>query len=214
MSEIMCYGEDGLTLAVVTQHLGKLLDAIRSQHSELDEDEDLSLEDCLVFYRPSFGRRGGPEGASFGEFDAIIATKKYLYLIESKWIRSRIKGRTIKLKENQIRRHQIFEWHRKNWKEIQDWKQFRNKYHAEFDAKHGPKRLAPETSKLGKNLEQVLNLLFTRKVPIQHVILAFYHDKNHEPTKVHGKPVKFRLVTYLLEDDQIEQVFKLKLDEQ
>jgi len=40
---------------------------------------------CLVFYRPSFGRRSIDNSSIFGEFDAIVSSQNNVYLIESKW---------------------------------------------------------------------------------------------------------------------------------
>lgn len=123
MVSIKCYGEDGLTLAAVTQYLPELLEELRDG---TDPDK------CLVFYRPSFGRSGGITGASFGEYDAILATKKAVYLIESKWIRSRIGDNTIHLAFNQVLRHSIFEWLRDKWTPGQTWEDFRNHFATEY----------------------------------------------------------------------------------
>ncbi|QDT26984.1 hypothetical protein Enr10x_22970 [Gimesia panareensis] len=215
MSKIMCYGEDGLTLAAVTQHLGKLLAEIRSQHRDLDEDEDISLEDCLVFYRPSFGRNGGKKGASFGEFDAIIATKKNVYLIESKRYRSPSRNTTIMVKKNQVRRHQIFEWIWDNWESGQSWEQFRTDYSDAFRDEFNDKPLANSNRQLAKNLKQVLDLIYKDGRSIQHILLAFYHNEQHIPSEgLHKSAKMFRLVPFHFKKNQIEQVFEVNLDTQ
>ncbi len=65
MAEIFGYGEDALTLRLLMKQISFILG---------NEDKTL-LSDCLVFYRPSFGRSGGSKSAEFGEFDAIIASR-------------------------------------------------------------------------------------------------------------------------------------------
>ena len=72
----MGYGEDALTLWALKKQLTKILGTFK---------DSTDMVDCLVFYRPSFGRSGGPNSAEFGEFDAIVASKERIYLIESKW---------------------------------------------------------------------------------------------------------------------------------
>jgi hypothetical protein len=54
MVKILGYGEDTLTLWAMKEHIGKILKEF--------EDPTLS-SDCLVFYRPSFGRSGGEDSA-------------------------------------------------------------------------------------------------------------------------------------------------------
>lgn len=52
----------------------------------MEPSDDFSApSDCIAFYRPSFGRKGGNNRAEFGEFDAIIVSSKKIYLVESKW---------------------------------------------------------------------------------------------------------------------------------
>ena len=65
------YGEDSLTLWALKNRLADIL----------DDDDDTSLEECKIFYRPSFGRRNG-----IGEFDFIIVSNIKIYLGESKWL--------------------------------------------------------------------------------------------------------------------------------
>ena len=202
MARIMCYGEDGLTLAAVTEHLGCLLKILK---------DDSNTDECLVLYRPSFGRNGGVTRASFGEFDAILATKKSVYLIESKWIRSRTTNQTIKLKKNQTRRHEIFEWIRSSWKKENNWAQFREEYAEEFKDTFEKKPLASNTSKLGNNLEQILNLLLGYPKTIQHIVLAFYRDNRHEPTRVEDGANKFILKKFPYKEFAVQEVFQLRL---
>lgn len=75
MGKIFGYGEDALTLWLLKNQPHEILRQFN------DEGKP---SDCLVFYRPSFGRSGGPDSAEFGEFDAILASKENVYLIESK----------------------------------------------------------------------------------------------------------------------------------
>ena len=76
MSKILGYGEDALTLWALKHHVPKILEEFQDKTPILD---------CLVFYRPSFGRHGQANSSVFGEFDAILASRKNIYLIESKW---------------------------------------------------------------------------------------------------------------------------------
>ena len=76
MNEIFGYGEDALTLWALKRHVSTILDHF--------QDKSLPL-DCLIFYRPSFGRHSKKKASVFGEFDAIVASSQNIYLIESKW---------------------------------------------------------------------------------------------------------------------------------
>jgi hypothetical protein len=75
---ILGYGEDSLTLHALAAGLADIL-------HQLGDDSD--PERSVVFFRPSFGRKGpgtyGPAGAQFGEFDTIIGTPKAVYLGEA-----------------------------------------------------------------------------------------------------------------------------------
>jgi hypothetical protein len=73
MPRIIGYGEDALTLWELQHKTKEILSEFRDKTAP---------QDCLVFYRPSFGRSGGVESAEFGEFDAIIAPKEKFYLVE------------------------------------------------------------------------------------------------------------------------------------
>ena len=106
MSEILGYGEDAFTFWALKGHLSEILKELKDQTEPLD---------CLIFFRPSFGRRG--EGrAEFGEFDAILASSQNIYLIESKWGRLlRNRRDEIALTSNQVLRHKSFSWYLRNW---------------------------------------------------------------------------------------------------
>ena len=73
--QIFGYGEDSLTLWALKHELPFILQSL---------GDSVSPENCLIFYRPSFGRRGGNGRAEFGEFDFIMATEGSLYLGETK----------------------------------------------------------------------------------------------------------------------------------
>jgi hypothetical protein len=88
-----CYGEDSLTLWMLRHHLDLFLLELKD-YSRPDK--------CVVFYRPSFGRRNsGINHPSFGEFDCIILSEFKVYLVESKW--EKIKP----LEANQVFRHEV-----------------------------------------------------------------------------------------------------------
>ncbi|ODS29962.1 MAG: hypothetical protein SCARUB_04936 [Candidatus Scalindua rubra] len=106
---IIGYGEDSLTFWALTQKLEKILEKLK------DGSEP---EKCILFYRPSFGR-GGRGTSNFGEFDAILATNKAIYLVESKWENShkewKKRARQIRLDQSQVNRHRIFKWYFDKW---------------------------------------------------------------------------------------------------
>lgn len=66
MNETLGYGEDALTLWALEKHRSEILNKL---------DDQTTTSDCLVFFRPSFGRSGGKGSAEFGEFDSRIFKK-------------------------------------------------------------------------------------------------------------------------------------------
>ncbi len=58
--QILGYGEDALTLWALQNKLMEIL-------KFLDDSSD--QPECKIFFRPSFGRRGGAGSSQFGEFD-------------------------------------------------------------------------------------------------------------------------------------------------
>lgn len=142
---ILGYGEDFLTLWAV---YNKLDDILRRLEDESDPN------DCLVIFRPSFGRAGGTDSAQFGEFDSIIITPRTVYLVESKWDRSGIRNNTLRIEEVQILRHNIFKWYHNNWNG-EDWRTFIEKFSDDFYNRF-QKPIAPEGSLLSRNLLTVL----------------------------------------------------------
>ena len=194
MCEIFGYGEDALTLWALKDHLSEIL-------NDLEDQTDPS--DCLVFFRPSFGRRGGVGTAEFGEFDAILVTLRSIYLIESKWdaFRRWDAHAQILLREPQKFRHQVFLWYLTHWdsKYSGNWKSFARDHNTEFQNQLGKKKLARANRLLAQNLENVLTKIYEhcgtlKSKNIKNVILFFYNKelKSSPPCKV---PENFNLVS-------------------
>ena len=57
--EIFTYGEDALTLWALKN---KFLEILKKY------EDNTPVSQCKIFYRPSFGRRGGSKSSQFGEF--------------------------------------------------------------------------------------------------------------------------------------------------
>jgi hypothetical protein len=181
MSKILGYGEDALTLWALKHHVSKILEEFQDK---------TALSDCLIFYRPSFGRHSQVNSSIFGEFDSIIASKKNIYLIESKWDNlSEFNDEEITLKEEQTLRHEVFSWYLTHWnkKYSNNWQFFINDQPKDFKIEN-KKTIAPKDSLLSRNLEFVLSKLQEHCPNISHDntknVLLFFHDaKNTPPTK-------------------------------
>lgn len=186
--QMLGYGEDALTLWALKQKMPDILQSL---------DGSTVPEDCLVFYRPSFGRRGGEERAEFGEFDFILVTKKGgLYLGESKWDNSsERKEQSIFLRDEQLRRHELFKWYAAKWFECKprDWEQFL--LHAQNDFINdfgGSKKLAPIDSILAETLRSVLCIIQAHienpdLFKIKNVLLYLYNgNKTQPPNKINS----------------------------
>jgi len=181
MYRMFGYGEDALTFWALRNRLSDILKQLKDQ---------TALPDCLVFFRPSFGRRGGAGSAEFGEFDAILAASKNAYLIESKWdgLRRWDARARILLGEAQKLRHQVFSWYLMHWdpEYSSDWKRFKEDHNTEFQNRFG-KNVARAGRLLSRNLEFVLtkiNKHCSRLKPenIKNVILFFYNqERNSSP---------------------------------
>jgi hypothetical protein len=218
------YGEDAMTLYALTTGLQTFL-----KHPTIQRDGQPKQNECEVFYRPSFGRKGGPGRAEFGEFDAIIASKTRIYLIESKWPRTNISK--LKLEPRQKLRHDIFRWlykswnewktkHKNEWNEILKngtiWDKFHeateDKYQKRF--KEDTKILPKPGSALATNLQFVLEHL-PAKLKIIDILLLF-HEGNNKLTKVDWPRGKFRLIDFdfsidnIFEEKSKSKIFKLK----
>ena len=191
---LYAYGEDAMTLYALTKGLDCFLQKLNDLPNN-NKQEEIKKKDCCIFYRPSFGR-GGPKAQGFGEFDAIIASKSQIYLIESKWQRENTKKTKFELAAPQVFRHVIFQWIYKQWNA---WKQ--QKKNAEekwsnfteckecdyqdhlktFHDAYESKPLPTAGKLLAENLQCVLKKLrdhFKKKEPtITNILLLFYEKK-------------------------------------
>jgi hypothetical protein len=185
MVKILGYGEDAFTLWALKQHIPDILKRFR---------DGTAPSDCLIFYRPSFGRHRKESGAVFGEFDAIMVSSKNIYLIESKWDNlSEFNQDEVILREEQKLRHQIFSWYLTHWDKrySDDWESFVKEQQHNFKFKG--KTIAPKGSLLATNLEFIL----TKSIEhcknfssdnIKNLLLFFYNSqKSKPPTKI-NKP--------------------------
>jgi hypothetical protein len=190
------YGEDALTLWALKTKLPEILEALK---------DNSPLSECELFFRPSFGRRGGKNSSQFGEFDFIILARDRLYLGESKWDKSPevTDSGTIELREEQTLRHRLFEFY------IQEWAFGQYTGWGEFVTAASPralekfqKPLAPKESLLANNLKSVMGIIRDHFSPIkpqkpriQNVLLYLYGSSKEKPipNKVKSK-LKFQVV--------------------
>jgi hypothetical protein len=181
MSKIFGYGEDAFTLWALKYRVLSILKKFQDKTAP---------SDCLVFYRPSFGRSGGEESAGFGEFDAILVSQKNVYLIESKWdnLSSSSSIQNI-LRPVQELRHRIFSWYMSQWqKKYHDhWDNFVSEHKSEFE-KTFRKPIAPAGSLLARNLEFILSQSqahcssLSAENNIKNVLLFFYNKEQTDPS--------------------------------
>ena len=187
MSKILGYGEDALTLWALKHHVSKILEEFQ------DKTE---LSDCLIFYRPSFGRHSKANSSVFGEFDAILASRKNIYLIESKWDNlTEFDKDELMLSDAQTLRHEVFSWYLTHWnkKYYGNWQTFINEHQNDFKFKN---KTIARNSLLARNLESVLSKLqeHCQNFSLDNIknVLLFFHDaKNTSPTKTNQgfKPI-------------------------
>jgi hypothetical protein len=179
MTKILGYGEDAFTLWALKQHASKILNEFQDK---------TTISDCLIFYRPSFGRHSKASGSVFGEFDAIIASKENIYLIESKWDNlTEFNDTEFVLREEQTLRHEIFSWYLTHWnkKYFNNWQTFINEHQNDFKFKN--KTIAPKDSLLAKNLEFILSKLqehcgsLLSENNIKNVLLFFFNAEKSKP---------------------------------
>jgi hypothetical protein len=180
MSKIFGYGEDALTLWLLKNQPQEILKRFKDKTKP---------SDCLIFYRPSFGRNGGKGSAEFGEFDAILASRENVFLIESKWDNHRITNRTnLMLRPEQTKRHKVFQWYLRNWndKYSKNWHAFIREKGADFI----PNRMiAPAGSLLATNLHHILNQLHkhcpncSNPDHVQNILLFFHSPISKQPKK-------------------------------
>jgi hypothetical protein len=194
MSNIIGYGEDVLTYWAITSQINKVLSSLGDKSTS---------NDVVVFYRPSFGRRGRVKSdtskeklsAEFGECDAIVGTHEAIYLIESKWESSpEIRGDFINLTEIQIHRHKLIRWYLENWRKNQpiDWSTFISQSDKDFREKFPGNKMALVNSILSMNLEFLLHKLSKCGSSIHDVLLFFCQIGCDKPKGV--IPGRFHLV--------------------
>ncbi|MFH1597164.1 MAG: hypothetical protein ABIG94_12490 [Pseudomonadota bacterium] len=184
--KILGYGEDALTLWAIKNRLPQIL------------DDPSHLPECKIFYRPSFGRRGGPSSSQFGEFDFIILTKTCIYLGESKWDRSPelSNAGSVELRPEQVLRHRVFAFYVREWAfgQYDSWDKFLDGQ-KKFAREEINKPLAPTDSHLASNLRTVLGIIrrhFLKEPQIINLLLYFYDGSKGKPP---NKTVsEFRLV--------------------
>ena len=213
MTKILGYGEDALTLWALRQHVSKILKEFRDK---------TATSDCLIFYRPSFGRHSKADSSVFGEFDAVIASKENIYLVESKWDNLTEFNKTeLILGKEQTTRHEVFSWYLTHWnrKYFGNWQAFANEHQKDFkmDFKIDRKTIA-QNSLLSRNLESILNKIHEHCQSIsgdniKNVLLFFYNSeiKSKPLTRTndtfipipidYGKEIKGNFVT-LFEENQ------------
>ena len=182
MCKILGYGEDAFTLWALKHHIFPILK--KSQDQTIPSD-------CLIFYRPSFGRG---DDAEFGEFDAILVSSENIYLIESKWDNlASFKNGEITLEKQQKIRHRIFSWYILHWDKMysNNWESFGKEQMNDFQKKFKERRIAPTGSLLATNLEFILTMLqkhFGKNSSERNIknVLLFFYDKNEStpPTKI------------------------------
>jgi len=184
MSRIFGYGEDAFTLWALKHRMSTILKELKDKTAP---------SDCLIFYRPSFGRHSKESKAVFGEFDAIIVSSENIYLIESKWDNlGEFNKDELILRGEQKLRHQIFSWYLTHWdkKYSNDWKRFIKEQQPDFQKKFKGKTIAPVGKLLVKNLEFILTKSVERceKISsdnIKNILLFFYNtEKSKKPTKI------------------------------
>jgi len=210
MSRIFGYGEDAFTLWALKQHVPRILG---------ESQDKTTPSKCLVFYRPSFGRRSRKHSSVFGEFDAVIVSLRNIYLIESKWDNlSEFNKEELVLRGEQTLRHKIFSWYLTRWdrKYSGHWERFveKNRDSFKFDGKTMPKK----GSLLATNLEFILtkSIEHCKTIAydnIKNVLLFFYSTKKKskppieisEPFKMisidYGEEVEGNFVPLFGEDD-------------
>ena len=172
--QILGYGEDALTLWAIKNKLDVILETV-------GDSSDPSM--CQVFFRPSFGRRGGDSSPQFGEFDFIILSKDRLYLGESKWVRSseKLKDGILELRDEQKRRHEVFKFYVKEWAlgSHSSWREFIDRVRLELES-GVTKPLAPENSLLAANLQTVLGVIkkhYASVPDIRNMLLYLYDGR-------------------------------------
>ena len=184
IASILAYGEDSLTLWAIQNKLGDILKTLH---------DDSEPGNCLVFYRPSFGRRG--DLGCFGEFDFILLTDDSVYLGESKWDRltGHVAPSEFSLKSVQIDRHQLMKFYieERAYGENIGWNDFVELGRERLIQMGIVKPIAPADSDLRVNIEQVLGVIRQRykESPTISNVLLFLHrgvPADRIPTQASG----------------------------
>lgn len=183
--KIIGYGEDSLTYWAITNQMPE----IQNQLDITDETID------VVFYRPSFGRKGCAEqnekprvGPEFGEFDAIICSTNHTCLIEAKWTKSsEIQNGVIKLGQPQKFRHKIMRAIMDQWNCMpdgkKDWCDFIKRLNNKIETNELIIDLAPDGSRLARNMQHILEHTCSKPRTVLDVILflRLEYDKQPKP---------------------------------
>jgi hypothetical protein len=183
MPKILGQGQDLLTLWATKDRTNTIL----KKHKDTTPTSQ-----CLTFYRPNFGKNIGTHNAESGEFDAIIASKQNIYLIETKWDNLKKHTKTkLTLKKQQLLRHEIFAWYLVNWhkKYTGQWQNFVNDNIHALNAtkKKLPTHHEDKTKMLTENLEFALGKLKSHctglrsRANIKNVTLFFYNSQTSKP---------------------------------
>jgi hypothetical protein len=188
MMKILGYGEDALTLWSLTKRLPRILGAF---------EDGSEPNECIAFFRPSFGRRGGQGSSQFGEFDLILVTKERVILVESKWDRSSEvrRGAKLDLRPEQIQRHEVMRRYILEWtsEDYRDWDAFVESAEADWTVE---KPMAPSGSRLSENLTYLLHTIQNKlgsSPKIENAIVLFHQgiDSADFPAEV---PAGFQFV--------------------
>lgn len=214
LMKVYAYGEDALTLWAIKNRLSEIL---------VNLGDETKVDECKIFFRPSFGR-GGKGTSNFGEFDFIILAKEKLYLGESKWDGSseKLKDGLLELRPEQLFRHNVFKWYMDNWTfacpQLTDWKVLilasKNQEPKfpkveENENAREDKTVPPEGSLLASNIKTVSDIIAKHFKAIKPVIInvLLYMHKG-EGLKGDSGPNDFKVVninyTDALQDNLIE----------
>ena len=187
--DIYGYGEDALTLWAFKNRLAEILAQLN----------DSSLpEECVLFFRPSFGRRGGDESPQFGEFDFLFQAPSSLYLGEAKWDRSpEASGEgAIALRPEQLLRHRVFRQYVKEWTcgMYAAWDNFLASAVPSWPSE---KPIAPTGSLLADNLQEILRFIQSRYkgTPEMKDVVLYLYDGGMGSAAPSSGPPGFQLVS-------------------
>ncbi len=185
--KVIGYGEDALTYWAIMNKLPE----IAMQLNEKQESIKLAL------FRPSFGRKGSVEdengkqrvGPEFGEFDAILCSENFIYLIETKWTKSsEVKDGEVKLGQPQRTRHKVMaayidEWNLHDNPDQLTWSDFNKNLKYRLETNELIIDVAPEGSRLARNMQHILRMICSNKRTAMNVILfvRMKHDQQSTP---------------------------------